>query len=96
MCEHTLTELSFYLKDVFVSLRMLNVKKARGSDGILSRLLKETTHQIAPSLCTLLNRSLDSGILPDEWKLANIIPVLKKGEKSHAETIVLNPSFAAF
>ena len=49
------------------------------------RLLKETAHQIAPSLCSLFNRSLNSGSLPEDWKLANIIPVFKKGDKTHVE-----------
>ena len=37
------------------------------------------------SLSTLFNRSLDSGSLPEECKLANIIPVFKKGDKSFVE-----------
>ena len=68
-----------------VCLRTLDVNKATGPDGISPRLLKETAHQIAPSLSTLFNRSLDSGSLPEEWKLANIITVFKKGDKSFVE-----------
>ena len=55
----------------------LDVNKATGPDGISPRLLKETAYQIAPSLSTLFNRSLDSGSVPKEWKLSNIIPVFK-------------------
>ena len=29
-----------------------------------------------------MNRSFDEGIVPDIWKLANVIPTFKKGDKS--------------
>ena len=49
------------------------------------RLLTETAFQIAPSLFALFNKSLSRGVLPDDWKLANVVPVHKRGEKSHVE-----------
>ncbi|CAB3994022.1 Hypothetical predicted protein [Paramuricea clavata] len=64
------------------TLLALDTTKATGPDGIPSRLLKETARQIAPSLTQIFNKSLSCGELPDEWKLANIVPVHKKGEKS--------------
>ena len=33
----------------------------------------------------LFNKSLSYGKLPDDWKLANIVPVYKKGEKNQVE-----------
>ena len=33
----------------------------------------------------LFNKSLDEGVLPEEWKLANIVPVHKKGERECTE-----------
>ena len=33
----------------------------------------------------MFNKSLHQGALPQEWKLANVVPVYKKGEKQHAE-----------
>jgi hypothetical protein len=33
----------------------------------------------------LFNKSLDEGVLPEEWKLANIVPVHKKGERESTE-----------
>ena len=69
-------------EDVLVVLLNLDIHKAVGQDQIPPRLLKECAHQIAPSLSLLFNRSLSEGSLPDEWKLANIVPVHKKGEKT--------------
>ncbi|CAB3981872.1 Hypothetical predicted protein [Paramuricea clavata] len=84
-CESTLSELNLCLDDVLIVLLNLDTNKATGPDGIPPRVLKETAHQIAPSLCSLFNRSLNSGSLPEEWKLANIIPVFKNGDKTHVE-----------
>ncbi len=33
----------------------------------------------------LFNKSLEHGILPSEWKLSNVIPLHKKGNKSYVE-----------
>ena len=66
-------------------LRNLDNNKAHGPDKIPARLLTETAYQIAPSLCLLFNKSLKSGIVPREWKLANVVPIHKKGDKDHIE-----------
>ncbi|CAB3994357.1 Hypothetical predicted protein [Paramuricea clavata] len=66
-------------------LRNLDNNKAHGPDEIPARLLTETAYQIAPSLCLLFNKSLKSGIVPREWRLANVVPIHKKGDKDHVE-----------
>ena len=48
-------------------------------------MLTETSSQIAPSLCALFNKSLHCGVLPDDWELANVVPVHKRDEKSYVE-----------
>ncbi|CAB3994070.1 Hypothetical predicted protein [Paramuricea clavata] len=78
--EITLSEL-----EVFSALRALDPDKALGPDGIPSRILKETAQQIAPSLTLLFNKSINSGVVPDEWKLANVVPVYKRGEKEDVQ-----------
>ena len=45
----------------------------------------ETSEQIAPSLTLLFNKSLEEGVFPDEWKLANIVPVYKKDDRQYVE-----------
>ncbi|CAB4041282.1 Hypothetical predicted protein, partial [Paramuricea clavata] len=69
--------------DVFSVLHNLDINKAQGPDGIPARLLKETARQIAPSLTALFNKSLNTGVLPRDWKLANVVPVHKKDNKEH-------------
>ena len=94
--ESGLSEIELTSEDVLVTLLNLDTRKATGPDKIPPRLLKETAHQIAPSLCLPFNQSLKFGTLPEEWKLANIIPVYKKGEKIMLRTIDPFLSFVSF
>ncbi|KAK3103021.1 hypothetical protein FSP39_015814 [Pinctada imbricata] len=63
-----------------------NVKphKATGPDSIPARLLKELSDQLAPALTRIYRESLTTGELPDDWKMAHIVPIFKKGDKSKA------------
>ena len=53
--------------------------KSPGVDGISPKILKETVEQISTPLAHVFNMSLKEGIVPFEWKEANIIPLFKKG-----------------
>ncbi|CAB4028709.1 Hypothetical predicted protein, partial [Paramuricea clavata] len=66
-------------------LKTLDISKATGPDGIPAKLLKETASVIAPSLCKLFNKSLRTGEMPRDWKLANMVPIYKKNEREHVE-----------
>ena len=72
-------------EEIVAVINNLDSNKAEGPDGIPVRLLKETAMQIAPSLRVLFNKSLNIGVLPDEWKLANVVPAHKHSEKSYVE-----------
>ena len=65
-------------------LRNLDTNKATGPDEIPARILKETAEEIATSLTELYNKSLRLGTLPEDWKLANEVPVYKKN-KEHVD-----------
>ena len=45
-------------------------------------LLKQCAAEIARSLADVYQRSFNDGLIPKEWKLANISPIFKKGKKS--------------
>jgi hypothetical protein len=83
--EPVMTGLTLTVEEVQTVLENLDSTKATGPDNIPARLLKETAPIISPSLCMLFNKSLDEGVLPEEWKLENIVPVHKKGERECTE-----------
>ena len=45
-------------------------------------MFKGVSKSVSKPLCILMNRSFSEGIFPDTWKLANVIPIFKKGDKS--------------
>ena len=62
-------------------LNNLKIHKASGPDGLSSRVLKECSSEIAPILALIYNESLAQGTVSDDWRQANVAPIIKKGEK---------------
>ena len=52
--------------------------KSPGVDGTSPKILNETVEQISTPLAHVFNVSLEEGIVPLEWKEANVIPLFKK------------------
>lgn len=80
----TMSPINISVQGVDKLLTGLNPNKASGPDEISPRLLKELHSQVAPILTHIFQLSLDTGIVPDDWKHAVISPVYKKGDKSKA------------
>ena len=66
-------------------IKKMKDNKSHGVDGIPPKLLKEIVEQISTPLENLFNLSLEEGIVPSEWKEANITPLFKKGSRSKPE-----------
>ncbi|WP_166376079.1 hypothetical protein, partial [Aeromicrobium phragmitis] len=86
------TESDDYLGQLIVTPEMVANKiktmkdnKSPGVDGIPPKLLLETVEQISIPLATVFNLSLKQGVVPVEWKEANVIPLFKKGSRKKAE-----------
>ena len=67
-----------------VASKINNMKenKSPGVDGLSPKILKEIVEQISKPLAHVFNMSLQEGIVPVEWKEANIIPLFKKGSRN--------------
>ena len=63
-------------------LHKLKPNKAAGVDDIHSSMLKELAQQLSLPLSMIFKKSLDEGIVPQDWRLANVVPLYKKGDKS--------------
>lgn len=66
-------------------LQKLKPYKSPGPDHIAPCILKSCARELAPSVTYMLNKSFSSGLLPEEWKHADITPLHKKGSKSLRE-----------
>ena len=56
--------------------------------GYHKKLLKEIVQQISTPLGKVFNLSLEEGIVPSEWKEANITPLFKKGSRNMPENYI--------
>ena len=83
-CDY-LGQLTVTPKMVAMKIRDMKDNKSPGVDGIPPKLLLEIVEQISIPLATVFNLALEEGVVPVEWKEANIIPLFKKGSRSKSE-----------
>ena len=76
---------SIYLENVEPNqvadiINKLKPKNSSGHDNISTKIVKASIVNIINPLTHIINLSLNSGIFPDELKIANVIPVYKSSE----------------
>ena len=54
---------------------------AAGYDNIPIGIVKETIDVISDPLCHIINLSITSSVVPDQLKIARVIPIFKTGDK---------------
>ena len=59
--------------------------KAPGNDKIPLRVFKDCLPAILPTLTSIVNNSLTSGVFPSMWKSAEVIPIHKQGDYEKPE-----------
>ena len=64
---------------VFNILSKISLRKAVGVDGINARVLRVAAPVIAPTIAKMINYSFATGIYPQRWKTAKVIPLYKSG-----------------
>ena len=78
-CYSHMPPINITVEGVQKLLDKLNPYKAPHPDNLQPGILRELSCQIAPVLCNIFKVSVKTGTVPDNWKLANVTPIHKKG-----------------
>jgi hypothetical protein len=60
----------------------LKINKAAGPDDLPGIILQELAEELSVPLTRIFNKSLHEGIVPQDWKTANVTPIHKKEENT--------------
>nr|VZI44316.1 unnamed protein product [Spirometra erinaceieuropaei] len=66
-------------------IRKLHNNTAPGEDGIPGEILKSCVDTLVPWLHELIERAWRDEVVPDDWGLGILVPILKKGNKTRCE-----------
>ena len=82
-----LSEIQVSREVVLGKLNGLKADKSPGPDGLHPRVLKEVATEIVDALVIIFLNSLYSGVVPEDWRVANVTPLFKKeGERKRGIT----------
>lgn len=71
-------DINISVQAVFSRLTQLNCKKSTGSDGIPPRVLRECATALTEPITHIFCLSVESQKIPQQWKVAHVIPVPKR------------------
>ena len=72
-------------EEILTELKNLKRKKATGLDHLPPGLLKDAAGVIAKPLTFIINLSLETGVVPTDWKMAKVIPIFKSGSMAEID-----------
>ena len=64
-------------------LRSLDISKSAGEDKISGKFLRDAAEVISSPLTYIMNLSLKSATVPDDFKLARVLPIYKNGNRNY-------------
>jgi hypothetical protein len=80
----SLTDIKIDNDLIIKKIETLRKDSAPGPDNIHPCLMKEAKNEIATPLNIIFRKSLDTGQVPADWRIARVTPIFKKGVKSLA------------
>ena len=77
-----ITNINITSQQVIQEIDMLRINKSLEVDEVFPRVSKECKNIISVAPTDIFNKSIASGDVPSLWRQANIIPIVKKSNKS--------------
>nr|VZI22450.1 unnamed protein product [Spirometra erinaceieuropaei] len=71
--------------EVADAIRKLRNNKVPGEDGIPAEIFKSCVDTLAPWLHEVIKRAWRDEVVPDDWGLGILVPILKKEDKTRCE-----------
>ena len=72
-------------EDIISIVMKLKPKASTGHDGVSTKFLKETINNIIQPITHIINKSLCTGIFPDQMKIAKVIPIYKSSDQCNLQ-----------
>ena len=81
-CMNTLSLLPINEETTITIIDDIKAKNSESVDGLSVKLLKAIKYETSKAITHMINQSLHTGIFPDKLKLAKVIPVFKKADRT--------------
>ena len=81
LTNNRIDKISIHSSEIISLIRNLNINKASGADGISGQMLLLCDYSVVLPLKIIFENIVSSSLYPDMWKLANVTPIFKKGDK---------------
>ena len=81
LTDNRIDHIEIQCDEILSLIRNLNPNKATGSDGISGQMLLLCDNSVVLPLKIIFQNILVASTYPVMWKLANVIPIFKKGDK---------------
>lgn len=69
------------VETVILTIKSLKETRSVGCDGISFKFIRDSLYIISFYITVIINTSLTTGIFPEMWKHALVVPVFKKGDQ---------------
>ena len=73
--------------EILKACNEIDVNKSSSVHNISRRIIKDFFTSVPNIVRHMIQSSLDTGIFPDKWKIANIVPLQKGGDKSNVTNL---------
>lgn len=77
-----LTSFIVIREDVIKQIENLNPNKSTGPDEVSAMVFNEYKEELGEPQCSIFNKSLESGRVPESPRVVNVVPISKKGYRS--------------